>query len=169
MIKAKMAVLLGVVLIGAVYTGTRPEDMSKEEKNKLLVTVAIGAFNAGDWEGMAELYSPRFVQHWPGNQRQINWKEFELSHRNVRNRWPTVRIEIEDIIAEGNKVAARLKTVVTYMSTKYGFDPVPGKVEFFEMDMYRIEGGLIIEEWCEFDTAGVKEKARKLSMVKTWK
>jgi len=167
--KVKVVVLIGLAALGAVYAGTRPEDMTREQKNKLLVDVAIGAMNEGDWELMAKLYSPKFVQHWPGNQKQINWKEFELSHRNVRSKMPTIRIEIVDIIAEGNKVAARLKTVVTYKATKYGFEPRPGKVEFFEMDMYRIEGGRIVEEWCEFDTRDVMVKAEKLRSVKTWK
>ena len=68
----KMVVLIGLVALGAVYAGIRPEKMDRQEKNKLLVKVAIGAFNARDWEGMTELYSPRFVQHWPANQKQLS-------------------------------------------------------------------------------------------------
>ncbi len=164
--RVKTVVLIGLVLLGAVYAGTRPEEMTREEQNKLLVDVAIGAMNEGDWELMAKLYSPRFVQHGPGKSKPGNWKEYELACRVVRQAFPTVRIKIEDIIAEGDKVAVRTKTVFTFKESHYIRGP--GKVEFTEMDLFRIEGGKIVEEWCEHDTADVSAKMRKLRSVKTW-
>ena len=54
--RVKMVVLIGLAIFGVVYAGTRPEEMTKKEKNKLLVKVAIGAVNTGDWESLKELY-----------------------------------------------------------------------------------------------------------------
>jgi predicted ester cyclase len=169
MTKVKMIVLIGLAALGAVYAGTRPEDMTREQKNKLLVDVAIGAMNEGDWEIMSKLYSPRFVQHGPGDNKLTTWAGFELSCRLVHNKLPTLRYEIEDIIAEGDKVAVRLKTVVTFKESHSCYVRGPGKVEFTEMDLFRIEGGRIVEEWCEHDTADWKTKLSMLKYIKTWK
>jgi len=164
-----LIVLIGLVALGAVYAGTRPEAMTREEKNKLLVEVAIGAMNAGDWESMAELYSPRYVQHRPGNTKTTNWADFELGCRNIKRLLPTLRYEIEDIIAEGDKVAVRMKAIVTYKQEHHFSKTTEHKIEFTEMDMFRIEGKRIVEEWCELDTADHKDKLWKLKNVKTWK
>lgn len=188
--RVETVVLIGVAVFGAVYAGKVPVEMSRveqsklalgaihaesgpepitrEEKNKLLVRVAIGAMNAGDFEEMAELYSPRFVQHSPGSFKPTTWTDFELGCRIMKSKFPTLRIEIEDIIAEGNKVAVRLKTVVKFKESHNPSIRGPGKVEFREIDIMRIEGGRIIEEWCEYDTEAMKQKLRKLQYIKTW-
>jgi len=173
--KVKVVLLIGLIVIGAVYAGTRPEDMTREQKNKMIVEVAIGAFNEGDFELMAKLYSPRFVQHGPGKAEPVKWEDHELSCRVARRMLPTARHIIEDIVAEGDKVAVRLKTVVTFKEiARFGMrgsqlaKDMQNKVEFTEMDLFRIEGGKIIEEWCEYDTANVSAKMHKLRNVKTW-
>jgi len=169
MTRVKMVVLIGLAVIGAVYAGTRPETMTREQKNKLLVEVAIGAMNAGDFEALKELYSPKFIQHQPGNEKKIRWAGFELGCRIVKQKMPTIRYEVEDIIAEGDKVALRLKAIVTYKETYITGNRGAGKVEFTEMDMFRIKDGRIAEEWCEYDTVDWEKKMHKLRAVKKWR
>jgi len=189
--RVKIVMLIGLAALGAVYAGTRPEelktteqqqdlvaimpklkeleDMSKQEQNKLLVKVALGAISTGDWDTLGKLYSPRFVQHGPGQSKPTTWTDFELGCRVVRQKLPTLQYEIEDIIAEGDKVAVRLKAIVTYKERDFRGKTTNGQTEFTEMDLFRIEGGRIAEEWCEHDTADWKTKLRMLSLVKTWK
>ncbi|MBA7525148.1 hypothetical protein ES705_17297 [subsurface metagenome] len=167
--RVKMIVLIGLAALGAVYAGTRPEDMTREQKSKLIVRVAMQAINEGDWQTLSEVFSPRFVQHSPGNLKPTTWTEFELGCRVVRQKMPTTRLEIEDIIAEGNKVAVRLKTVVTYKTEPRFGESKDKKIEFTEMDLFRIESGRIVEEWCECDLADWRKKFEKLKYVKTWK
>ncbi|GAJ10512.1 unnamed protein product, partial [marine sediment metagenome] len=154
---------------GVLCASAAQEELTREQKNKLLVDVAIGAMNDGDWELMSKLYSPRFVQHSPGDTKTITWADFELNSRIMKNKFPTLRLEIEDIIAEGDKVAVRLKTVVTFKESHSYYIRGPGKVEFKEIDIMRITGGRIVEEWCESDTEVWIKKLRKLTSVKTWK
>ncbi len=169
MTRVKMIVLIGLAALGAVYAGTRPEEMTREEQSKLIVRVAIQAINEGDWQTLSEVYSPRFVQHRPGNLKPATWKEFELGCRIARQAMPTVHLEIEDIIAEGNKVAVRCKTTVTYIEESFSGRTTRKKIEFAEMDLFRIEGGRIVEEWSEADMEDWKTKLRKLKYVTKWK
>ena len=151
MTRVKMVVLIGLAALGAVYAGTRPEEMSKEEKNKLLVRVAVGAMNAGDWEALRELYSPKFIQHDPGSSQPLTWTDFELGCRLVHHKVPTLKYEIKDIIAEGNKVAVRLRWSARdkrWFSTR---ENRQGDIEGTEINLVRIEGRRISEEWVEYD------------------
>jgi len=161
--RVTMIVLIGLAALGAVYAGTRPEDMTREQKNKLLVDVAIGAISAGDWELMAKLYSPRFVQHGPGDTKPTTWTDFELGCRLVHNKLPGLRFEIEDIIAEGEKVAVRLSW--SYKNKRwFSMQGNPeGEIGGTELDLFRIEGGRIAEEWCECDP---KQYMRLLRVIK---
>ena len=164
----KMIVLIGLVMIGAVYAGTRTDELSREEKNKIIVEMAIGAANAEDWDLMARLYAGRFVQHGRGDLKTTTWKQFELACRTVKQNFPTARFSIQDIVAEGDKVAVRGKTVITYKKSVYRSGTETKRVEFTEMDLYKIENDKIVEEWCEYDTADWETKARTLSRVKMW-
>ena len=167
--RVMMVVLIGLAVFGVVFAGRGPEDMSREEKNKLLVKVAIGAMNAGDWVTLSEVYSPKFIQHSPGRSKPLTWEDLEFGCRVIRKKIPTLRCEIEDIIAEGNKVAVRLRTVITYKETTYPGTRGADKVEVTEIDIMRIEGGRIVEEWCESDKKDWERKFEKLQYIKTWR
>lgn len=166
--RVKMVLLIGLIMIGAVYAGTRPEELTREEKNKILVEMAIGAMNQGDWELMAGLYSPGYVQHQPGNSKELTWEQFELSCRTVKQKIPTLRIEILDIVAEGNKVAVRIKHVITYKKYAFGGDKELQRIEYTEMDLFRIANDRIVEEWCECDTNDIERKSGPLKHIKSW-
>lgn len=163
-------VLVCLALCGILYAVKRPEDMTREEKNKLLVESAITAINDRDWEFMAKLYSPSFVQHGvgPGGKETTSWTDFELGCRVIHNKLPTLQAVIEDSIAEGDKVAIRLKSVVTYMDERWRGKKTQKTIEFSEIDIFRIAGGRIVEEWCEADTRDWEKKLRNLQYVKTW-
>ncbi len=167
--RVKVVLLIGLAVIGAVYAETRPEDMTREQKNKMIVDVAIGAMNEGDWEFLEKMYSPKFLHHRQGRSEHESWEERELAYRIIRQMIPTAKMIIEDIVAEGDKVAVRLKTVVTFKEITGSIVHGKDKVEFAEMDMYRLEGGKIVEEWSEYDTADWEKKFKLLAMVTKWR
>jgi len=167
--RVTMMVLIGLAALGAVYAGTSTEELTREQKNTILVEMAIGAMNDGDWALMAGLYSPGFVQHSPGDVKSTTWAEHELAGRTIKQKIPTARFDIMDIVAEGDKVAVRGKTVVTYKKSDYRGGTKTVRIEFAEMDLFRIKDYKIVEEWCEYDTADWKIKMRTLKNVKTWR
>lgn len=132
--------------------------MSTQDKNKLIVDVAIGHLNNGDWDLMSKLYSQKFVQHPPAGREKINWDKFELACRNTHATLPTLQYNIEDIIAEGDKVVVRMSSSATIKPKKPQRYFVPRKFQMTEINIFRIERGRIVEEWCEFDV----EKTRQL-------
>lgn len=158
--RVKMVVLIGLAALGAVYAGTRPEDMSREEKNKMLVKVALGAISTGDWEALSELYSPKFVQHSPGSREPIYWNQFELGCRMASQLFDDMRYKIEDIIADNDKVVVRLSSSLNFTKNKDTRYETQAKLEMTEIDIFRIEGGRIVEEWCEYDYTSMEGKIK---------
>lgn len=160
--KLGIDLLVGLAVLAVVCAGKAPEDLTSEEKNKLLVEVAIGAVNAGDWEALRELYSPNFVMHVPGHRESIYWKEFELGCRMAKQFFNEMSYNIEDIIAEGDKVVVRMSSsiaVTTHFGKPY---ETKKKIEGTEIDIFRIKEGRIVEEWCEYDYTSIEAKLKAI-------
>jgi len=157
-----MVVLIGLAVLGVVYAGTRPEDMTREEKNKLLVKVALGAVSTGDWEALRELYSPKYVQHPPGDREPIYWKQFELGCRMAQELFDSMSYKIEDIIADNDKVVVRMSSSIAVTTNKGTRYETEAKIEATEIDIFRIEEGRIVEEWCEYDLTSAEGKLKAI-------
>lgn len=160
--RVKIVMLIGLAALGAVYAGTMPEAMTKEEKNKLLVKVAFGAINTGDWQSLKKLYSPKFVQHLPGNREPIYWKQFELGCRMAQELFNNTNYNIEDIIADNDKVVVRASSSIAVTINKGTRYETERKIEGTEIDIFRIEGGRIVEEWCEYDYTSAEGKLKAI-------
>jgi predicted ester cyclase len=74
---------------------------------------------------------------------------------DFRRGFPDVVSIIEDLIAEGNKVAARWRARATHQGEYVGIPPTGKEVEFTGISVYRIEGDRIAESWTEEDDLGL--------------
>ena len=69
--------------------------------------------------------------------------------------FPDLQYTIEDIIAEGNKVAVRYVGRGTHKGEFWGIAPTGKKVTMRGISIIRIEGGKIVEEWVYNDYMGL--------------
>lgn len=162
MTKVKMVVLIGLVALGAVYAGTRPEDMTREAKNKKIVLNAIRASDKGDWEEWEEQVAARFVLYGPRNRKPVDRK---ICRANLVKQHKAVKDgerKIHDIIAKDDKVIVRmeLKIMVKPRAYKVGEADKLTALEFPEISIFRIEGGQIVEQWVECDAWGFRGNYR---------
>ena len=81
---------------------------------------------------------------------------------DFRQGFPDVVSNIEDLIAEGDKVVARWTSRATHQGEYMGIPPTGKKVEFTGISVYRIEGGKIAESWNVEDQLGLM---RQISAV----
>lgn len=78
--------------------------------------------------------------------------------RQFFNAFPDSRTTVLDLIAEGDKVMARLKVEGTHEGPFAG-QPATGKaIEFLSFRIYRIEDGKIVETWAMQDRLGLMEQ-----------
>jgi predicted ester cyclase len=62
---------------------------------------------------------------------------------------------IEDLIAEGDKVVARLTTSGTHQGVFLGLSPTGKRVMVTGIEIFRLAGGKIVEHWNTYDDLGL--------------
>ena len=76
-----------------------------------------------------------------------------------RGALPDIRDTVEDVIAEGDKVAVRWHGTGTHSGTALLDVPAAGKhVEVDGFYLFRMENGKIAESWMNFDLAGLLQQ-----------
>ena len=71
---------------------------------------------------------------------------------------PDVQVAIEDLIAEGDKVVARLLATATNTGPFAGQPPTGKRVTFGSFRIYRLADGKVVESWAMQDRLGLMEQ-----------
>ncbi len=80
----------------------------------------------------------------------------------VREAFPDVRVTVEDLVAEGDRVVARVTMRGTHKRDFQGLAPTGKLVQVRAIDMFRISNGKIVEHWGYADdpTASLRQPER---------
>ena len=129
-------------------------EITSAAANADLVRAGFEAFNTGDVDRCLALIAPDLIinlAELPGPQHgRETWRQgFEL----MRRAFPDLRADIEDIVADRDKVAARVRFRGTHAGEFLGFPATGRTVEYVSHEFYRIADGLIAEEWICSDMA----------------
>jgi predicted ester cyclase len=65
---------------------------------------------------------------------------------------------IDDIVAEDDKVVARVRWTGTHQGEYLGAAPTGKQVTYTAITIYRIEGGKVVESWQEGDRIGLMQQ-----------
>lgn len=75
-----------------------------------------------------------------------------------RNAFPDLRITVEDLVAEGDKVLTCWTARGTHQGEFMGIPPSGNRVEFTGISIDRIEGGKFVESWSNYDALGMMQQ-----------
>lgn len=130
------------------------------EANKQVVRAHFAALNAGDAEAFAATHDPAGRNHapapfdlseWPPEGKPFGPAEARQTFGYLRGNMPDLRVEIEDVIAEGDDVVAWIRMSGTQTGSG-GPVPATGRaVDFHAAQRFRIRDGLITEHWAVRD------------------
>lgn len=122
------------------------------EKNKLLVrSLYEDCFNTGNLEVMTELIADDFIVN-PGGK---DASEFARSIVALRNGFPDIRFQIEDLFGEGDRIAVRWMFEATHRGPFAGAAPSLTRVTQTGNVLYQIREGKIIRAWVQVDRLGL--------------
>ena len=76
----------------------------------------------------------------------------------MRGGFPDIQWTLEDMVAEGDKVAARFTMRGTHQGSFMGIPPAGKKVEVPAMNLYRLRDGQIVEEHGQPDLLGLLQQ-----------
>lgn len=122
--------------------------MSTAANKAIMQRVFEEGLNRGRLEVVDELFSTQFVDHSTPEQvaGTVGVKEYFVA---VRGGFPDMRVSIEDIVAEGEKVVVRTTWRGTHLSTYDGVPASGRRVARTLIQIFRIVHGQIEEEWNE--------------------
>lgn len=138
--------------------------MTTPEANK---TVAVEGFQTlfgrGDYDAADEFYAPHARLHSPGEPEGVeNRAQLKEFARRLRDGFPDLRIEIEDVVAESDKVVLRCVASGTHTGRYRGLPPTGRSFSVSQMVIFRLEDGKLAEAWQEIDALGL---GRQLGVV----
>jgi serine phosphatase RsbU (regulator of sigma subunit)/predicted ester cyclase len=121
-----------------------------QEKNKALIRRFFEAQEKGDLDAVKEMMAPNFVDHSlrPG---QDSGREgyLQASAEDLAS-FSEVHHIFEEQLADGDKVISRITISATHdRGEVIGLMPTGKTYEVTYIHIHRIEGGKIVEEWCE--------------------
>ncbi len=130
------------------------------EENKILARRAFEeVFNAGNLDVVDEIVDPDHVHHDPAMPEDgyglEHYKQFALMYRSA---FPDLHIDIEDQIAEGDKVVSRWVARGTHEGDLMGIAPTGSRVTTAGMTIDRVANGKIAETWDNYDAMGMMQQ-----------
>jgi steroid delta-isomerase-like uncharacterized protein len=125
------------------------------EDNKALVRRFIDeVFVDGRFESVDELLSDDFVPHtwqFSGDGKA----DLKTAIERVSKGLADGQFTIEDIIAEGDRVAVRVTAQATQVGEFMGLPPSGKTYTIGEIHIFRIRDGKVVEHWHQFDQLGL--------------
>jgi steroid delta-isomerase-like uncharacterized protein len=83
---------------------------------------------------------------------------FKAIHRNFCGAFPDLRVDVEEIIAEGDRVAVRFRVSMTHQGDHLGF-PASGKKETLLGSTFAVvKGNQIVDGWNYMDLQALMKK-----------
>ena len=125
------------------------------DQNKTLVKRFYNELvNQGNLGLVDELMSGDYVEH--GNPSNSGIEGFRNFAKKLVAAFPDLQVTIEDLIAEGDKVVARVVVRGTHLGTLMGtIHPTGRQVTFSGVDIFQINDGKIIGRWNQRDLLGL--------------
>jgi steroid delta-isomerase-like uncharacterized protein len=125
------------------------------EENKAIVRRWFEeVWNKGRGDAIEEMLAANGVIHGLSDDPSNPMKgpsDFKPFHTVFRGAFPDVDVVVEDLIAEGDKVAVRCSVRGRHTGDHLGVAASNISVEFTGIAIVRIENGEIVEAWNNFD------------------
>src|SRR5215204_4645614 len=130
------------------------EGSAMSEENKALVRKVYEIIASGDIDQANEIVDPDALDNerpecppemkTPRPKLIDTFREFA---NEVHRAFPDARIEVEDMIAEGEKVTARVAMSGTHQGEFQSIGPSGKRVQVRAIDIFRVANGKVVEHW----------------------
>ena len=125
------------------------------DDHKAVVRQWIEGWNDPEAPPEADYRARGYVAHAPGVPVPLDsegWTQFTAGFSQA---FRGLRLTVEDILAEGDMVAARVSFRGTHTGEFQGIPPTNKEVAFTSIEIDRMEDGKVAEHWFELDLVGL--------------
>jgi predicted ester cyclase len=129
------------------------------EDNKALVRRFVDEVQSGgNIDLIEEICSPEFVNHSAPLGLPADREGIKVVANMFRGAFPDSYFTVEDMIAEGDKVATHKKFHGTHRGEFMGISPTGQRVSIELIDIVRIAGEKVVEHWSMGDNLGMMQQ-----------
>ncbi len=123
------------------------------EENKAVARRVYEIISTGDFDRAEEIVDPDASDNelLLGDPPAKLIDSFKETFLEAREAFPDLRVTVEDLVAEGDRVAARVTMRGTHQREFQGLAPTGKRVQVRAIDMFRISNGKIVEHWGHAD------------------
>jgi steroid delta-isomerase-like uncharacterized protein len=128
------------------------------ERNKAIVRRFIDEiFLKQDFSAVDELLTDDFTPHTWGSV-EAGRDSIKAAMQRVSAGISDARMKVEDVIAEGDRVAVRLTSSATHTGDFMGMPASGKRYEIGEIHIFRLEDGRVAEHWHQADFMGMMKQ-----------
>jgi steroid delta-isomerase-like uncharacterized protein len=151
------ALVLGAIVLASLFLLEPTAHAQAADQTAANKAVAMRVFdeifNQGKFQVADEIYAPDFENH--GLHRSVDLKTDQDAVHAEKKAFPDLRMSVQQMVAEGDKVAVLWTFQGTHTGSGYeGLPPTGTNVEVRGITIWRIVDGRIVEEWSSFSETG---------------
>ncbi|MGW6456344.1 ester cyclase [Streptomyces sp. NPDC055078] len=121
---------------------------STPEKNMALLRTAFQLVESGDLDAAERMLTENFIANLPGIPApRIGREVWRMGTQGMRDAFPDLKINVQDMFGVGDKVTVLVHFEATHQGVFQQFEATGREVGFRSVEVYRIEGDKIAEEW----------------------
>jgi|SRR5579859_4167811 len=131
--------------------------MSADNKTFVRTTVEE-IWRTGDVKLIDEHMAPIYVLHNPPTGFPPNRDGLKAILQSMHSAFPDLKMTVEDVIAEGDKVVQRRVYQGTHKGELFGIPATGKSVSVSQIIVSRLADGKFVEEWAETDFLGMLQQ-----------
>lgn len=129
--------------------------MSVESNRELIRRFYDEGWTQNDLSVYDELVQEDFVDHQALPGLPPGREGFKGLNVMFRAAFPDLRVDIDNVVAEEDKVGCRWRSTGTHEGELFGIPPTGSKVDVTATVFYRVENGRLAEGWIARDDVGL--------------
>jgi predicted ester cyclase len=115
------------------------------KENKALIFRIFDLLNKRELDTYYQLFDPDYIARFPTASYSL--EHTKKIDAGLLSAFPDYRFTLDDVVAEGDKVAFRTTFVGTHTGEGMGVAPTGKKMSFTMFYISRISGGKVAEDW----------------------
>ncbi|HUG31472.1 MAG TPA: ester cyclase [Acidimicrobiia bacterium] len=121
--------------------------MSPEENKQLLERYVAEVWDNGNLEALKDFLAPDYRRHVSPTLPPLDLDEQTQRLAGFRSAFPDIELTVEEVLAEGDRIAFRSTITGTHRGELAGLPPTGRQIAVGLVDVIRVEDGRFAEQW----------------------
>ncbi|MFD5558860.1 ester cyclase [Streptomyces sp. NPDC127068] len=129
------------------------------EKNMILIRTAYRSLESGDLDLTEQLLTEDFIANVPGTPDPLHGREtWRAGAQAMKDAFPDLTIDVQDMFSVGDKVTVLVRLRGMHRGAFQQYEATGRRVSFRSIEVYRVEGDKIAEEWVAPDVLSLVQQ-----------